>query len=303
MLSALHRKVSKSLENPALAWNLVRSQWLRALGPREYISVDGNRAESERGAYVACVQRAARDYRAFRRFKRHPSYQAILEHVRRGMGAEYIEVIRRQTPELLARIEQFKENDRVGDPITQVYPETGAISPTTLRYVKVASDLQCLFGADFGGKVAEIGPGYGGQALIDDRIFAISRVDLFDLPPVLALISRYLESFALRGTYRCLTLNQCAGDEDYDLVVSNLAFSELPSAVQRLYIRKVLSRSKRGYMVMDSGFPHSEFTEDHLSVDELRALLPPFEILEERPASAPHNYLLVWGHRPGALPV
>lgn len=300
MLNTLTRKVSKALDNPALAWNLVQSQLLRAVGPREYISTADNRSESERGSYIACVQQAVRSYRHFSNFKRHPSYQAILEHVRVSMGAEYIEVIRQQSPHFLHQIERLRENDRVGNPITHTYPGIGRISPTTLRYIKVASDLERFFGPDLQGTVAEIGPGYGGQVLINDRLFGFARHDLFDLPPVLALISRYLESFALEGTYRTLTLNQHEGLQDYDLAISNLAFSELPSRLQRLYIRKVLSRAKRGYMVMDSGFPDSEFTQDHLSMAELRELLPPFEVVREVPASAPTNYLIVWGARAGS---
>jgi putative sugar O-methyltransferase len=301
MPNALTRKVSKALDNPGLAWNLIQSQVLRAIGPREYISTADNRSESERGSYVACVQKAALHYRHFRNFKRHPSYQAILEHVRADMGAQYIELIRRQSPHLLERIDALRENDRVGNPITHDYPDIGRFSPTTLRYIKVASDLERFFGrAALQGRVAEIGAGYGGQVLINDRLFGFTRHDLFDLPPVLALISRYLESFALEGSYRTLTLNQHDGSQDYDLAISNLAFSELPSRLQRLYIRKVLSRAKRGYMVMDSGFPQSEFTEDHLGIAELRELLPPFEVVEEVPASAPHNYIIVWGARPGS---
>jgi hypothetical protein len=68
-------------------------------------------------------------------------------------------------------MERFKINDLVGSPTTYVYHRFGRISPSTLRYVKVASDLRRLFGDLTGAKVAEIGVGYGGQLLVLDQIF------------------------------------------------------------------------------------------------------------------------------------
>jgi hypothetical protein len=74
-------------------------------------------------------------------------------------------------------------------------------------------------------------------------------------------------------------------------VISNYAFSELPSHLQRTYIKKVLSNSKRGYLTMNSGRGSSR-DEGKLSIDELRELLPSFEIHEEKPQTASNNYAL-----------
>ncbi len=88
--------------------------------------------------------------------------------------------------------------------------------------------------------------------------------------------------------------------QDYDLVISNYAFSELPEPVERTYIDKVLSRSKRGYLTMNSGLSdHAGRESEKLTLDELKNLLPPFEIFEEKPY-AKHNYIIVWGHQEGA---
>jgi hypothetical protein len=40
---------------------------------------------------------------------------------------------------------------------------------------------------------------------------------------------------------------------EYDLVISNYAFSELPRDVQINYVKSVLAPSKRGYLTMNSG--------------------------------------------------
>ena len=101
---------------------------------------------------------------------------------------------------------------------------------------------------------------------------------MFDLPPVLKLASKYLESHVLNSAYRLCTLNQSDGSEAYDLVISNYAFSELPSGVQTKYIEKVMLKSRRGYLTMNSGTKMSLFAKDHLLIEQLRAVLPPFEV-------------------------
>jgi hypothetical protein len=101
----------------------------------------------------------------------------------------------------------------------------------------------------------------------------------------------------VNGSYKPMTLNKNAGDDEYDLVISNYAFSELPSTLQRVYIKKILSKAKRGYLTMNSGLADSAFTGDKLSLQELRGLLPRFEIFDEVPLTAQNNYLIVWGHK------
>lgn len=255
--------------------------------------MEGARSRSEAGLYVAFVQEAVRNYRTFQNFKRHPSYRSVLEHTTQEEGAKYLAILREEGAHILAQIESLRANDAVGNPFTFAYPDIGRISPSTLRYMKVACDLHRHFGAKFGEKVAEIGVGYGGQMFVNDRVFAFREYHLFDLPPVLQLASKFLESFILSGSYILSTLNQNAGDEVYDLVVSNYAFSEFPESLQRAYITKILAKARRGYLTMNTG---REKTKNKLSLAELRELLPPFEILEERPQTAATNYILIWGH-------
>lgn len=73
-----------------------------------------------------------------------------------------------------------------------------------------------------GFRLAEIGVGYGGQLLILDRVSPPEVHELFDLPPVLVLASRYRDSHLLEGAYRTRTLNTCTCKEQYDLAVSNM---------------------------------------------------------------------------------
>jgi putative sugar O-methyltransferase len=260
-----------------------------------FVGAEDNRSVSDDGAYVEFVESALRDYSVFARFKQSPVYQKILEHVSPELGMEYLRIVAQENPALVQEIHKFKINDLVGGAAPFDYPLVGLVSPSTLRYMKVASDLQLLFGDLKGARIAEIGVGYGGQLLVLDQVWRFHSYDLFDLPPVTELAARYLESHILNGAYRKCTLNQTAGDVEYDLVISNYAFSELPSHLQLKYVEKILAKSKRGYLTMNSGLPNSPIVGDYLSVEQMRGMLPPFEISPERPASAANNYILTWG--------
>lgn len=268
----------------------------KLLSTREYVGTLGNRSISDNGAYVAAVQAALLSPRIFARFKRHPDYRAILEHVTKDDGHAYLEIIRRESPDILNSIDSLKENDLVGGGEVFDYPGVGRIGPSTLRYIKVASDLRKYFGSEFK-YVAEIGVGYGGQLLVSDRLLSIGRYDMLDLAPVLGLASKYLEAHVLRGSYRAITLNQHMGDVGYDLVVSNYAFSELPSALQRKYVEKIVACSTRGYLTMNSGRPNCAFLEDKLTLEELEAIIPGIEIVPECPRTHLGNYIIIWGHQ------
>jgi putative sugar O-methyltransferase len=200
-----------------------------------------------------------------------------------------------QTPELIFQMDEFKDNDIEGGAITKQYELVGAISPSTLRYIKVASDIKKIFGDFSFEKIAEIGVGYGGQLLINDKVFKFKEYHLFDLPPVLNLTEKYLESHNLNNSYKSYTLNQHSGSTYYDLSISNYAFSELPSKLQMKYIDKIFSKSLRGYLTMNSGLSNSAFQSDKLSLQDLKNHLPKFEVIEERPLTHSGNYIIIWG--------
>lgn len=261
----------------------------------DYVGDINNRSNSDNGEYVASVKKAISSYSTFSRFKLDPRYQAILEHASKEQADTYLNIIKSESPSLIDNIESFKVNDLIGGATTYQFDGIGAISPSTLRYLKVASDLKNIFGEKIGDRVAEIGCGYGGQLLIADRVLNFKQYDLFDLPPVLSLASMYLESHTLNAAYQTSTLNQHRGDVEYDLVISNYAFSELPSQLQLSYVRKILSKSKRGYLTMNTGNTENSRDDNKLMIEDLRRLLPEFKILPEIPLTSPNNYIITWG--------
>jgi hypothetical protein len=162
----------------------------------------------------------------------------------------------------------------------------------------VALEIENMFGIDGIEKIAEIGCGYGGQAKIMDSIFKIQTFDLFDLKDVQHLIKKYLGALSGDRKFKFPDLKDLGNVQDpqWDLVISNYAFSELPAVLQREYLVKVIQNSKRGYMIMNSGGTNKTGRSiGKLSIEEIRQYIPNLQILPEMPFTGPDNYLLVWG--------
>ncbi len=209
-------------------------------------------------------------------------------------GEEYLKIILEDNPEFITKkINSLSKLDELGHPKKYTYGQFGKISPTTLRYLKVASDLKKYFNESFGGEIAEIGGGYGGQFIALDQIFTIERYAIFDLFPICELITKYVESHSIHGSYCVTTINQFM-PKNFDFCISNYAFSELPLNLQMVYFKKILVRSKRGYFTMNSGKKANAST-DRLTIAQLQEMIPNLKILEERPLTGPDNYIVVWG--------
>ena len=252
------------------------------------------RSDSDNGRYGSEILNILKDQKAFKNFKRNNIYREILEHVTKDEGQKYLKILKSRKDGILEKaINSVLVSDKLGNPIKFNYDGyESPFSPTTLRYVKVASDLVNLFGKNLG-DIVEIGCGYGGQALVNDQLLNVKSSKLLDLSFVNKLIERYLDNQAFNGLYQTALIDEELVSQ-YDLVISNYAFSEMPKNLQKIYIDKILSQSKKGYLTMNSGITGSRSVGKY-SVEELRLLLPKFEIFEEEPLTSSHNYLIVWG--------
>ena len=290
----LFRLLHKAATNPRLALRILALRILSKIEKAEFVGEQKIRSAADSGHYIKIVRKASSGSKAFQSFKRHPYYLDILEHVTKSQGDEYLKIVQDESPSFMKMLDQFRENDLIGRPLTYRFGSHGEFSPTTLRYMKVASDLRVLFGDLESFDVAEIGCGYGGQLLILDKVWKLGSYTMFDLDPVLSLICRYLESHLLRTSYHPTTLNRFKGKGTFDLAISNYAFSELPADLQSVYIEKVLCKARRGYLTMNSG-RGGVFQKGKMTIDDLQKSLPPFEIIEERPLTAGHNFIIAWG--------
>jgi putative sugar O-methyltransferase len=252
------------------------------------------RSESDNGMYLFTVKQATQNEKKFDNFRSNLIYKSILEHVSYEYGLDYINIIKKES-NLLDNINNFLINDEIGNPTRYFYDELKIkVAPTTLRYIKVASDIKKLFKDEIN-DIIEIGSGYGGQYLILDQVKKINLYTLVDLYDVTKLIEKYLECHLLNSSYETKTINQIIGHKPYDLVISNYAFSELPCETQMKYIQKVLLKSKNGYLTMNSGMEKSGLKK-HLSLEEIKNYIKGAIILEEQPNTSEGNYIIIWGN-------
>ncbi len=265
----------------------------RKLKKKTLFSSSNQESDSQATFYQNAVLTINANSRAMRRFRRVYDYREILEHVDYSLGREYIEHANLNDPQVWSSLNEFKRNDILGKPRTFYFEEIGRISPTTLRYIAVATDIRREFGNSKLTRIVEIGGGYGGQAAILRRLNMWDEYFIFDLPEVQDLIQRYLSFIGIGMTDfpKIDTVNSF----EYDLVISNYTFSELPRRIQDEYLDKVILKARRGFMLMNSGKSNATGRSDgKISAEELQRIIPNLRELPEVPLTSPDNYLLVW---------
>ena len=240
--------------------------------------------------YKRICQQAATQDDVFQTFRKHDDYTPMLEHVSYEQGLQYLKVVEDRNPQLLQHLDKFKENDKWGSPQTFDYYKVGVVSPTTLRYIKVLSDLIEMFESVEGENVIELGGGYGGQCRIISCLFNFNSYTIVDLPEVTPLINRYLTGVP---NAKATTLPELTDGASYDLFISNYAFTELPKALQAEYLKKVVNRSTHGYITCN--FISEDCGVTSMGKDEmLKQLEHEYTIIDEFPKTHPKNFLLVW---------
>ena len=132
-----------------------------------------------------------------------------------------------------------------------------------------------------------------GQYLLIDQYFDIDNYTLADLPEVNLLIKKYLSKFQLNSNYKFIEEKDLYNEYKFDFVISNYAFSELPTYLQKLYLKSIIKNSKNGYMVMNSGTEKNIF-QNHLSLNEIKKYIPNMRIIDEIPLTAKGNYIITW---------
>lgn len=248
---------------------------------------------SQNTSYPSICLQASVDDSLFNIFKTLPEYTQILEHATFDFGRKYIENIRRDNPHLLQEpyISKFKENDLLGSAVTFEYEKDLIVSPNTLKYINVLSDLIVFFGNLDGFRIAEIGGGYGGQCKIITDYFKIENYHIVDLPEVNALTKKYLNKLEV-GNFRVSSSDELV-KENYDLLISDYAFTELSRELQDYYKHTIIDGATNGYMHCNF-ILHLMKNYNSYSLNELVSLKTNTRVLDEVPLTAPDNFLLTW---------
>jgi hypothetical protein len=228
-------------------------------------------------------------------FRADPGYQLVLEHVSISLGQKYLDLITSEyNPHPASAIAGLSKLSEFGRPPVHDFSGIGPVSPTILRYVKVAYELDKLFGDLSNLRIGEIGVGFGGQAAVLNKLFGVKNFVAFDLPEVLRLFQIFLSR-----TESILQPRLVDGRKpvpvEVDLVVSNYAFSELVRSVQDEYLENVILGAKSGYITWNN---LSSKNLDGYSLRELVRKIPGSKVFKEVPMSSKPNRLIVWGELP-----
>jgi hypothetical protein len=227
----------------------------------------------------------------FNKFRQNPIYNIILEHVCMEHGQAYLYFINKHMKDFALFRDKFQTSDNIGGPKLYDYGEDGIWSPCTLRYVKVLAEIEKYFGKLSGFNIAEIGAGYGGQCKIIQDKNLIFNYTTFDLPEVNNLTKKFLNNFDSISHYSYTNPEP----HEYDLVISNYAFSELTWVLQEKYINNILDKSTRGYITYNN--ISKPYNIDSMLPHEFKALVKSYGgfIVEEFPLTHEDNFIGIWG--------
>jgi hypothetical protein len=270
----------------------------RKLGINSVFTNSDAVSDSDSTPYTAIVEKALGDQKTYANFRRDYHYRVILEHVDFILGNKYLKELSDENRMKLIESDRIRSLNKPGNPRLFKFKELGLYSPTSIRYMHVAQQIENLFGQNFGKNIVEIGIGFGGQYVILSEKFKFNSYTFFDLDPVIALTQKVLIGSGNRKNNVRVGNVLDPNIDDCDLVISNYAFSELPSNIQMSYINGVIGKAARGFLIMNSGRTNnSGRSKGKLNLEDLTRLLPPFEVIEEFPKTGSDNYIIVWGHR------
>ena len=202
--------------------------------------------------YLQACRAAAQGSDFFKTFKNNSAYRHVLEHVSFEEGQQYLDEV---DIDYKDKLDQIKENDLYGTPITCSYDGVGMISPTTVRYLKNTSDIVKKFGTSFD-SIVEIGGGYGGLCKVISYFVKFEQYLLLDLEECNMLSRKYLSHFDLPTmSYQAEEIVDV--EDNFDLLISNYALSECNRETQMMYIKRFVKKSNKFYLM------HNNFHADN----------------------------------------
>ena len=252
-------------------------------------SLKGSDSSLDEYEYIEVVERAVIDETTFKIFRSIPGYRDILEHINDDLSKKYYFKLREELSHKEI-IDLSKLIKNIGNPPLKKF-EKNELNPTTLRYINVALDLRNKFNNCNFKNFVELGCGFGGQALILDKFYNINNYTFIDLPQVNSLIKKFVNLHCPNFEYSFSNIETFNKNKEYDLFLSNYAFSELPKHLQLETIKSVISCANYGYMIVNN---FNKISIRYLSQNGYHKHLNNLKIFPEIPESYILNKTLVF---------
>jgi hypothetical protein len=210
---------------------------------------------------------------------RHFTDCGIVDSCWDTLGRDCLLLLQELNPEVITKL---ITSDEICNPKKTYYPEIGLkLNATTIRYGLTAVNILKLFDIrDM--NILEIGIGYGGQCKVLHDLAKPKSYTLVDYPGVLELSKKWLGKFEIKPILR---------DRDdikymnYDLIISNFAFSEMDKEWQAFYLEHLIDYIPRGYMVCN--IISQEYMKGAINKKT-------GQILPEEPISGDGNFIYIW---------
>ena len=116
---------------------------------------------------------------------------------------------------------------------------------------------------------------------------------MVDLEGPLKLAEKYLNNLSVKNT-RFVPFNELKDDVEYDLLISNYAFSECERSIQDMYFEKAIKNSKRGYLVWN--FLAKREGIDTYDIKELQNKIKGSMVIPAKPYSFSENRIFFFDH-------
>lgn len=235
--------------------------------------------------YLKVCSDAVSKEEVFKTFKSNPDYTEVLEHCSYEIGNKYLTLIMWYNFQPKPFTIPF-QNDTIGNPKLSQYGNLN-VSPTTLQYMGVATNLIRQFKELSDYNIIEIGGGYGGQCKIMQDYCYINSYTIIDLHDPLYLQEKYLRT--LNQVDKCNFLEHDDYknyiSKEYDLIISNYALSEMPREVQLDYVKNVCLISKHGYITCNDSVNGMELIKEKFST---------FNISPDIEGERKTNFIITW---------
>jgi putative sugar O-methyltransferase len=203
--------------------------------------------------YLKVCKSFVEDDTLFTNFRQNRLYQEILEHVTKEQSDLYINEMKSPDSLTVEQISQFRENDKIGNPVTFEYEKFGVMSPTTIRYIKNTLDIRNFLSGQKVDNILEIGGGYGGLCKTLSVLIDFVNYMIIDLPEVNELSEKYLSNFEnLKNKTSQAFYDEIASVEGIDLLISNYAYSECTFDLQKSYYDNIIVNADKFYITYNN---------------------------------------------------
>jgi len=205
-------------------------------------------------------------------------------------GLEYLKVIQRDYPDLMRYSSFFQTMDSVIGAKTHNYSVVGKVSPSTLRYVKIAGDLIKDYDKNLKDmKIIEI----GGNGVLARILSEVAGYSTFTVIVDGTNIEEVKKNSPLLGAsiFSYLYEKDLKKDANFDLAITHVGQINLTSVYERKLIDRIFKASKKGYIFYKNG-TNDSFIGD--VIFSLNANQKRGSIVKDEPSFQYRNLKLRW---------